>query len=118
MELPDIAGDLGEDRCLLDRQDVGREGELDLDVAPLRGDDTHQGVWATSRGAAGLLGLGPEEERAHRGHEKNDDSGGDAVASEESHRFSEAGEDKVIGLLAGTHSMDGGQRVKPAILLC
>src|SRR5262249_30793589 len=77
--------------------DVGCEGELDLDVAALRGDDPYQGVWATPCGAAGLLGLGPKDGRAAGRHQENDGGGGDAVASEETHRFLERGQDQVIG---------------------
>ena len=97
MDLPDVARHLGEDRRLLGRENVRREGEFDLDVPSLGGDDSDDGVRPAASDGAGRPSAGPVPDGATETSEEYEQDDPDAIASQEIHLLSKSGTDRVIG---------------------
>src|SRR5262249_33075380 len=85
MDPADVAGHLREDRRLLGGEDVGRERELDLQIAALRLDRAHQHVGTHAGDGAGLLILDSIDDENADDDEKTEDHETDGVASHEPH---------------------------------
>ena len=86
MDAPDIARHLREDGRLLGRKDVGRRGELHLEVAARRHDHAHQGVAPGSLHGARLLVLQPVGDENPEDDRQAQQGQADPEASQPAHR--------------------------------